>query len=303
MAIDLVVPADCPAMRLDQFVVREVPGTSRRHLRDVALRLNGRLARHSAQVHPGDIVSVPEELLATPELAANAALSLPILYGDSDLLAVDKPAGVASVALRADDTQTVASFLVGAYPETRAAGGPLEGGLVHRLDHETSGVLLAARSAEAYGALRQQFSSHAVEKTYLALVLGDVPEEGEVELPIAHDPRRAERMVACRDAATAEKLGARPARTHYRPIVRYQRATLLRVAMRSGVRHQVRVHLAAIEHPIAGDRLYGAAATMIARQALHASRIRLRHPRSGEALEIESPIPPEFEAAMKRLRP
>jgi 23S rRNA pseudouridine1911/1915/1917 synthase len=132
-----------------------------------------------------------------------------------------------------------------------------------------------------------------------------VAEEDDVELPIAHDPKRPDRMVACTDEAAATRLGGRPASTRYTPVVRYQRATLVRVTMRSGVRHQVRVHLAAAGYPIAGDRIYGppTPGRMIGRQALHASRVRFRHPRTGDPVEIESPLPPEFEAALKRLRP
>lgn len=305
MARDIVVPADCPPMRLDQFVVAQVAGASRRRVRDFDLYLNGRRAKHAAPVRPGDVVTIPDSLVETAELVGSPEMGLPILFEDELLVAVDKPAGVQSVALRADETGTVANFLVGAFPETRRAGGALEGGLVHRLDEGTSGVLVAARTAAAYADLRQQFAAREVEKDYLALVEGNVEAPGRVVAPIAHDRHQPARMVACPDDRTAERLGARAAATEYTPVVRWSRETLVRVRMRSGVRHQVRVHLASIGHPIVGDALYGSGSAhrFVTRLALHASRVSARHPGHGERLEIESRLPADLDVALRQLRP
>lgn len=301
MPLELVVPPDCLPQRLDRFVAENLAGASRRRLHGVAVRLNGRPAKLAATVRPGDVITLPDDALRG-ELQANAGLALPILYEDEALVAVDKRAGMSSVALDASDVDTVANFVIGRFPEAVSAGGPFEGGLVHRLDLDTSGVLLAARTAAAYADLRRQFAAHLVLKTYMAIVLGDVSEEGHVEIAIAHDRRHRERMIACVDPAAAERLGARPASTRYQPVVRHGRATLLRVEMRTGVRHQVRVHLAGIGHPIASDALYGMGPSpWIERQALHASRVRLAHPVSGKPLEIESPLPADFESALRRV--
>ena len=305
MSVDLVVPPTCPSMRLDQFVASQLPGASRRRLRDVDLRVNGRPAKNATLVRPGDVVSVPESLVAAPELCPNPDLAVAILHQDDALVAVDKPAGMQSVALRAEETDTLANFLVAAFPEVRGFGDPLEGGLAHRLDAETSGILLAARTSPAHAELRRQFAAHEVRKEYLALVTGDVSTPGHVDAPIAHDRRRPARMRPCEDAPTAERLRARPALTNYVPVLRYGRETLLRVRMRTGVRHQVRVHLATIGHPIVGDALYGGAERhrWITRQALHASRVELRHPSTGETLALDCALPADFEAALRRLKP
>lgn len=302
MSVELVVPADCPPSRLDRFVADTLPGVSRRRLHGIAVRLNGRPAKLAATVRPGDVVTLPDDAFPGGVLRPNAGLALPILYQDEALVAVDKRAGMSSVALEAGEEDTVANFIVAAFPETAGVGAPLEAGLVHRLDRDTSGILLAARSPESYAELRRQFSAHRVAKAYLAIVLGDVAEGGSVEVPIAHDRRHRERMIACPEAASAQRRGARPAATRYQPVVRYGRATLVRAEMRTGVRHQVRVHLASIGHPIAGDALYGMGPSpWIERQALHASRVSLTHPIGGAALEIESPLPGDFEAALRRI--
>jgi len=305
MPRDLVVPGDCPPMRLDQFVAAHLPGASRRRVRGQDLRLNGRRARPATPVHPGDVVTVPDALAGEARLEGAPQPELSVLFEDDCIVAVDKPAGMQSVALRPEDAGTVANFLVWAFPDTRDAGGALEGGLVHRLDQGTSGVLVAARTPAAYAALRAQFAAHRVEKDYLALVEGGVAEAGRIDVPIAHDRRQRERMVACDDAGSAERLAARPASTEYLPVVRYARETLLRIRMRSGVRHQVRVHLASIGHPIVGDMLYGSGRPhrWVRRLALHASRVRLHHPRRGETLEIESRLPTDLETAFRQLRP
>jgi RluA family pseudouridine synthase len=298
---ELIVPAGSEPMRLDQFVARTVPGASRRKLKDVTLRLNGRIARHGDIVHAGDVVTVPESLVAVPELRPNPEMRIPVLYQDEEMVALDKPPGTASVALREDDTATVANYLAATFPATRTIGPPLEAGLVHRLDHDTSGVIVAALDRESYAELRDQFSSGRVEKEYIALVVGDIADAGRVEIPIAHDPHRAARMVICDDPDKAERLGARQASTGYQPVIRYGGATLVRLRMRTGVRHQIRVHLAAIGHPIVADRLYGQPSPWMARQALHASRVTLTHPALGNELSIESPLPRDLETALERV--
>jgi 23S rRNA pseudouridine1911/1915/1917 synthase len=313
-AMDLVVPADTPAMRVDRFLARCLPAASRRAVRMLAeaLRINGRRVRRSAIVRPGDVITVPDALATAPAAEANSALRVEVLYEDADLVAVDKPAGISSVAVRGGSADTVASFLAARFPETRGVGGsPLEAGLVHRLDRETSGVLLAARTPAAYAGLRRQFTRRRVRKEYLALVAGDVARPATIRTPIAHDRRHPARMRVAPDPQSQEQLRARPAETAYRPEIRYGAATLLRVIIHTGVRHQIRVHLASIGHPIVGDRVYGAPALVAtpsrqlrlessARHALHACRIEFRHPASGAALVVESPLPADFEELLRR---
>jgi 23S rRNA pseudouridine1911/1915/1917 synthase len=291
----LVCEAD--GLRLDRFIADHTSVRTRRRTASIiaagAVRVNGRAARKGCILRRGDVVEIDPLALADVPPPPQPDLAIPILYEDDALIAVDKPAGMPSVALLAGEAGTVANFLLARAPDTAAAGRTaLEAGLVHRLDTGTSGVLLAARSAPAWRDLRAQFRRQAVRKHYLAWVDGDVTAAGVRREPIAHDPRRTHAMLACRDAARAQSLRARPALTRYRPQERRGRTTLLAVEIVTGVRHQIRVHLAAAGHPICGDALYGGSAAP--RLMLHAALLCVRHPVSRQALSIDSPLPGDF---------
>jgi len=166
---------------------------------------------------------------------------------------------------------------------------------VHRLDTETSGVLLVGRTPGAYRALREQFNAQQVDKEYRAVVHGDVGSPGTITTPLAHDRRHPGRMRVV--TAQAAESG-RPARTAYLPVERFGEYTLLAVRIRTGVMHQIRVHLASLHHPIVGDRRYGSPATpgAPARHLLHASRLAFRHPETGQPIQITSALPEDFRA-------
>jgi 23S rRNA pseudouridine1911/1915/1917 synthase len=265
------------------------------------VRVNGRRARKGDLVRSNDVVQVTEDLWAPPALPPNPQLAIPILFEDAALIAVDKPAGMPSQALRAQETGTVANFLLAHDPAMAVVGTTdREAGIVHRLDTDTSGVLLAARTADAYRSLRQQFSRREVVKEYLALVEGDVPALGVVRTPIMHDPRNQRRMTT--SAASGHNRHARDAVTYFRPLERFQHATLVLMQIPTGVMHQIRVHLASTGHPVIGDRLYSPAAAHATRQLLHASRLSLVHPDTGHPLEICSPTPADFTSALDALR-
>lgn len=303
----LTVPAGTGPMRLDRFLTSHIPGCSRRSAQRVIaageIRLNGRRGPKAQTVAAGDTVEVPDELYAAPQLQANPNLLVLVLHEDPTLIAIDKPAGMPSHALRADETGTAANFLLARYPELAAIGkSDREPGLVHRLDTDTSGVLLAARTPEAYDALRRQFTAHQVTKEYRALVHGDVAVAGELRLRIAHERHNRRKMRVC--AASAASSDGRPAITRYRPLERLGSCTLLAVEIPTGVMHQIRVHLASIGHPIVGDRLYGGAMCDgdPPRHLLHASRISVLHPQTGRALTIECALPEDFNAFVAQLR-
>ena len=290
---------DADGTRLDRFIAdRRGVGARRRTAAIIAagaVRVNGRPARKGQLLNRGDEVEIDPAALRDERLAPEAALALPILFEDASLIAVDKPAGMPAVALRAGDVGTVANFLLAHAPETLTAGGsPFEAGLVHRLDTGTSGVLLAARTAAAWQAVRDQFRRHEVEKRYLAWVDGDVARPGSRREPIAHHPRQPRAMRVCPNAEQARALRARPAETRYRPLERRGGATLLAIEIATGVRHQIRVHLAFGGHPVCGDTLYGGSET--ARLLLHATALGLRHPVTGRRLTIDSPPPEDFSA-------
>ena len=301
---DYIVPAGSPPQRLDVFLVHASSRGSRDRVRELiaadAVRVNGRRRPKGTLLQPGDVVRVREPD-AVGQLAANAALQVSVLHEDADTIVVEKPAGMPSHALRADETDTLANFLLARYPELRAVGrDSREPGLVHRLDTNTSGALLVARTDAAYAALREQFTRRAVVKEYVAIVDGDVAEAGEIRTPLAHDRRDPRRMLACRSEDEASARRARPAVTRYRPMERFGSQTLMGIEIPTGVRHQIRVHFAEIGHPIVGDQLYGGSDA--ARQLLHAQRITFEHPGSGKRLTVESPLPADLVAYLENLR-
>lgn len=291
--------------RVDLLVLRAIAGWSRRRVHDLfdvgAVRINGRRARKGDQVRAGDIVAIDLSSLAATLVPA-PQLPVRILHTDDQIVVIDKPAGMPSVARRASDTNTVANFLIARFPELAdASPNPLEAGLVHRLDSATSGVLLAARTRAAHARLRSIFMRAAV-KDYAAVVQGIRPSQDRIALPIAHMPRRPRRMCACRDAADARALAARRAETIYRTIQTDADSACLAVRIRTGVRHQIRVHLAAQGRAIVGDDLYDRRADTVtsprARLLLHAYRLRLRDPEHAIAIDCIAELPEDFAAVL-----
>jgi 23S rRNA pseudouridine1911/1915/1917 synthase len=198
---------------------------------------------------------------------------------------------------------TAANALVGRFPELARIGpAAREGGLVHRLDTDTSGLLLAARTEAAHAMLRAQFSARTVEKGYLALVAGEIHAGGEIALPLLHDPRDPRRMQAASDPDYAQEHGARPAVTRFLPLERRSGFTLLDVEIATGVMHQIRAHLSFIGHPLAGDALYGGPHVAgLSRHFLHAARLAFAHP-DGSRARFESPLPPDLADALTSLK-
>lgn len=289
--------------RLDLFLA-EALGLSRAAVSRLIARggvtIDGRAARKGDELRGGETIAIdaPGEE-ARRAIEADASVPLAILYEDAHIVAVDKPPGVACLPNRGGERGTIANALVARAPEQALIGRPREAGLVHRLDTGTSGVLLAARTHEAYASLRARWSSGEVVKTYFAIVEGLVAEGGVIDAPIAHHAKSARRMVL---ASSRVARSALPARTDYEPLRSGNGRTLLRVWIREGRRHQIRVHLASIGYPVAGDPIYGLeraprdATVATLRLALHSHRLALAHPASGEAIEIASPLPAGLDA-------
>ena len=241
-----------------------------------------------------------------------------IIHEDASLIALDKPGGMPSASLKAGESDTLASWLLEKHPELKGLPkGEIEAGLVNRLDNDTSGIVVAARSTAAYEDLRKQFSEGAVEKEYLALVIGSPPEDGSIDVPIAHHPNKKKRMVACESDERTHEWKGRPASTKFRVMGRVELTddggnsfeyALLRVSISTGVRHQIRVHLTHIGHPIVGDGLYrnpkkrASDRLGLRRQFLHASKLVISHPETGERTAFESPLPQELKSALNRLK-
>ena len=282
---------------MDLFLARSVPGLSRsaaaRLARTGGVRVNGRPARPADQVAENDLVEferpAPAELLPAPE-----QIPLEVVYQDADLVVVVKPAGMVAHPAAGHHGGTLVHALLGLGGSWSTAGGDARPGLVHRLDKDTSGLLVAARTDEAHRALAAQLADRSLSRTYQAIAVGHLREPaGVLEGPIGRHPRDRKRM--------AVVAGGRPARTRYTVMEKLKGHSLLRLDLESGRTHQVRVHLAALGHPVAGDRVYGGGSAA-PRPMLHAWRLRLRHPRTGAEMSFEAPPPADFTAFRDSLR-
>jgi len=263
------------------------------------VRLNGRAEPKGTRVRAGDRLAVVRLLeRSDPWIVPEPDLALAVLLADAEYVALDKPAGVAVHPLAPGETGTLANALAARFPEcVRAGDEPSMGGILHRLDGGTSGVILAARTRAAHEAIRDQFRRHAVEKTYLAVVEGRVGDGGRIESLLAHTPGDRGRMRVVADAADGRGERAMRAVTSYEPVAAGGDRTLLRVRIATGVTHQIRCQLASIGHPVAGDRVYGPdpAGGGMGRHLLHAAEIAFARPRDGVRVRIASPPPPEFQ--------
>jgi 23S rRNA pseudouridine1911/1915/1917 synthase len=300
--------------RLDLCLVRLGFAPSRRTARALIsadrVRVNGRRLRKGEAVAPGDNIEIAG-LPLPAGLAPNPNLKIGVLFEDSAILVVDKPGRIPCHPLRAEERGTVMNAAAAAYPETAAAGDkPLEGGLVHRLDNGTSGALIIARTHEAFNALRDAIRHGHIVRVYHALVTGVLDHPIEIATPIAHHPKNPRKMVttAARGVATGMGgdilAGARPAATMVEPIERLRGFTLVAVRPRTGCRHQIRVHLASVGLPLAGDALYGApplAGLAPGRFWLHLAALELDSPASGH-IRVESPLPADLRDALMGLR-
>jgi len=273
--------------RLSQFTRREIVES----IAAGRARINGRVSAKGALVRAGDIVS----LAVLDALRPNPHLPIRLLYVDEAIVVLDKPGGTPSVALRHDETDTVANFLLARFPEVATVGPrSLEAGVVHRLDTATSGVLLAARTPQAYRALRGQFGKRTVKKQYLALVHGQLRQAGSRRSLLTPTGGRGRRM---RETTTGN---GQEAQTFYAPVTRFSHHALVRVTIRTGVRHQIRVHLASLGHPIVGDVVYGHPEEGT-RLCLHAEALSFSHPQTGACEHFTCPLPEDFQAVLQQV--
>ncbi|HEX2658091.1 MAG TPA: RluA family pseudouridine synthase [Polyangia bacterium] len=277
--------------RLDAFVSARLAvshAAARRLIADGRVRVDGRLRAKGHLVRAGELVTVlpPPELPAVAPATDEQARQLVVLYEDDTLVAIDKPPGIPSHPLRPGERGTAANLLGARFPECVSASlDPREGGLVHRLDTGTSGVLIAARTRDAWSALRQSLADEQSEKSYLAEVWG-APEDGRIAAAIGRRGRRG---------ATVRVDGGRnpqAAETRWSVLARGDETTLVRATLHAGRAHQVRAHLAAAGFPIVGDDRYGSGDDVTASGLrLHAASIAFPHPRTGQRLVIEAPPP------------
>ena len=301
--------------RLDRFLVEALPELSRARVKtlldDGRVRVDGKRLRKGDPVSAGAVVEIRGELPQQDfSPREDPSISLVVRYDDPAVVVLDKPAGMPTHPLRPDETGTLANAILARYPETREVGFHLrEPGLLHRLDTDTSGLVIVARNKAAFESLRNASKSGEVRKRYLALVEGRVSAEGVVDLPLVphrKDPRRVE--VVTEHVRLRAGTKTHEARTEYRVARALGDFTLLEVEVARAFRHQVRAHLAHIGHALVGDALYRGPSlpeelgVTLTRHFLHASEVVFPHPTSGEPVRVTSPLPDELAQVVGRLR-
>lgn len=286
--------------RLDRWLAAQLGDQSRtsvqRWIENGLVMVNGRPARASLRLAPGDHIAFSPPQPEPSALAAEA-IPLDILYEDEDLLVIDKPAGLVVHPAPGHPAGTLVNAILHHCPDLQGVGGVQRPGIVHRLDKQTSGLLLVAKNDRSHRYLQAQFKDRTVAKTYLALVSGHLaPAQGRIDAPIGRHPRHRQRMAVL-------SQGGREAVTDYEVLAVYSDATLVAAHPRTGRTHQIRLHFASLGHPIVGDQVYGPRRDRfgLARHFLHAHRLCFRRPRDEALLEFTSPLPSDLQAALDRL--
>jgi 23S rRNA pseudouridine1911/1915/1917 synthase len=296
-ALRLTVPIEADGARLDRFLAAPLGSRARAQaaIEAGAVLVDGRPQAKRRELRSGQVIEVRQAEAPEPDARGGDAVPFAIAYEDVHLLVVDKPAGVVVHPARGHRTGTLAQGLAG-----RAAGGedPVRAGIVHRLDRDTSGLLVVARDEEVHRRLKAQLAARELHREYLALVDG-VPgaRTGTIDAPIGRDPHH-------RTLMAVGGVGSREARTHFEIIELLRGEALLRVVLDTGRTHQIRVHMASIGHPLVGDSTYGGPERYgLTRQFLHAGRLAFRHPMTGEELDLRSPLPADLAAALASAQP
>ncbi|MDY5943338.1 MAG: RluA family pseudouridine synthase [Oscillospiraceae bacterium] len=286
--------------RLDACLARMADGVTRsaaaRAIAEGRVLVNGRAAGKSLKLSGGEQIEfTPEE--PAPISAAPQDIPLDVVYEDGDVIVVNKPSGlVVHPAPGHPDGTLVNALLHHCGSSLSGVGGALRPGIVHRIDRDTSGLIIAAKNDMAHQSLAAQLADHTLARTYECIVTGNLREDsGTVDAPIARDSRDRKRM--------AVVSGGRRAVTHWEVIARYPGYTHIRCQLETGRTHQIRVHMAYLGHPILGDTVYGAKKPVpgLTGQCLHAVALRFLHPRTGEAVSLSCPLPEEFTAMLRRI--
>ena len=323
----LLVPVEAAGWRLDQFLAGALDGVSRARVQLLVeqgeVLVEGKREKASLKLRGGESVVVTGQQQVTPLEARPEDIPLEIVYEDADLAVVNKPAGMmvhagSGATDEARSGGTLVNALLHRFESLSSIGGELRPGIVHRLDKETSGLIVIAKNDKTHEALAEMFADRRMTKTYIALVQGKLPEEfATIQAPISRDSVRRTRM-------TTRRLdGARHAVSHYRVVERLETRfgpfTLARVRIETGRTHQIRVHMASISHPVVGDTLYGAPARIIAlplsttrkaarevleldRNFLHSAELEFAHPTTGKLIQLQSPLPRELKDFLEQLR-
>jgi 23S rRNA pseudouridine1911/1915/1917 synthase len=286
--------------RLDRWIASRVADISRSYAQNLMragdVYVNGEVAKPARRVHLGDRVEILLPPVEAPPKLTPAYVPVPIVFEDENVIVFNKPPGMVTHPAPGHEHGTLVNALKALRPDLKLT--PVERpGVVHRLDKDTSGLIVVAKNDAARRFLLKQWQERDVVKRYLTLVHGVVPEEeGTINAPISRDPNNRKRM--------AVVAGGRPAITHFRVLERFPDATLLAVTIETGRTHQIRVHLGFIGYPVIGDQLYGKRPfrVPVPRQFLHASYLKFVLPESGKPIEVETPLPPDLAMALSQLR-
>ena len=285
--------------RLDTFLAQRCPDLSRSRIQALTaegcVTVDGAPAKPAARLREGQTVSLVVPPPA-PSTLIPQAMDLPVVYEDSALLVIDKPAGLVTHPAPGHPDHTLANAVLAHCPDLEGVGGEIRPGLVHRLDKDTSGLIVVAKNDTAQTGLSAQFKDRTVSKAYLAAVTGHPePERATIDAPIGRHPRSRTRM--------AVVSTGRDAVTEYDLLRRLRGCSLVEARPRTGRTHQIRVHLASVGHPVAGDAIYGHPAPGLDRHFLHAHRLAFTHPRTGNRLKLESPLPNDLQTFLDSVDP
>jgi 23S rRNA pseudouridine1911/1915/1917 synthase len=327
------VPAEAKGQRLDLFLAAQMEGVSRSRVQLLIdqgdVLVNGLREKAALKLRGGERIDITGEPHPAPLKAMAEEIPLDVIFEDADFAVINKPAGmmVHAGSGQNDDARsrgTLVNALLFRFKKLSATGGDLRPGIVHRLDKETSGLIVVAKNDRTHAALAELFSSRQIKKTYIALVQGAVERaKGTINASVGRDPVRRTRMTA------KPLMNARAAVSHYEVVRRlanrFGKFTLIRVRIETGRTHQIRVHMASIGHPVVGDTLYGGSGQLtdqvasqaatskaarrkaeperlkLGRNFLHAARLEFPHPKTGKLLQLEAPLPAELEAFLGRL--
>jgi 23S rRNA pseudouridine1911/1915/1917 synthase len=294
------IQAETTGQRLDHCIVEAMPDLSRseaqRLIKVGQILVNGAASKPAYRLEQGDEITISLSA-SSPDVVEPEDIPLTVVYENSDLVVIDKPAGMVVHPAYGNRSGTLVNAALARWPEMREAGDEERAGIVHRLDKETSGLLVMAKNAASLEALQAQFKARTVYKRYLALVEGAPGNSsGLIDAPIGRDPRQRKRMAVTRDG--------RPADTRYDLIEDLGTNALLSLVLHTGRTHQIRVHLAWLGHPVVGDTVYGYRKQRIKmkRLFLHAAELHIDSPDSGERLKFQSPLPDSLENILDKLR-
>ncbi len=300
------VTEELAGQRLDRALAAALPGMSRTRaqaaIESGRVTVDGRSAKASLSLEEGMRIIVEMEPATVSHVGAareetTTSIQLDVVYEDPHVLVVNKPAGLVVHPAPGHPSGTLVDALLAHVPDLDTGENPTRPGIVHRLDKDTSGLIVIAKDAASHEALSHQMREHTTIKRYLALVEGQMPiPEGVIEAPIGRDPRRRQRM-----ALVSVAGGGREARTRFRVLRTGSGRSLLEVQLETGRTHQIRVHLAAVHHPIVGDPVYGRQQPpMPPRQFLHAAHLEFAHPITGEWLAFDAPLPDDLAPFLRK---